>query len=76
MQNFIDSANSRETSTEVMEAISQLARHESEAIRIWEAPTEAEILAIWERVTKNGLIDADEFYWGATSDQWAASVKA
>ena len=68
---FIETADSRETSKELMEAIYFVAgRNDDEAVRIWEDPTESELLAIWERVTKNGLIAADEFCWGADGSQW------
>ena len=69
MSKFTDSAESRETSIEVMAAIEWLASNESESVAIWEAPTEEQILAIWERVTKNGLIE-DDLYWGGSSE-WA-----
>jgi len=75
MTSFIESANSRETSKEIMEAINWMATgNEAEAVRIWEDPTEAEALAIWERVTKNGLLQADEFCWGAAGSSWAAAL--
>ena len=85
--NFIDTADARETSQEIMSAILWVARgrdaeriwadpseDETEAERIWAAPSEAEMLAIWERVTKNGLIDASEFCWGASGSDWANNV--
>lgn len=75
MTNFIESAASRETSKEIMEACLWLARNnEADAVRIWEEPTEAELLSIWERTTKNGLISADEFCWGAAGSDWAAGI--
>jgi hypothetical protein len=65
MTNFIDTAASRETDQSVMEAILYVADgDEAEAARIWQDPTEAEWLAIWERATKNGLIDGDSLQWG------------
>lgn len=73
-EQFIATANSRETSPEVMEAIAVLARDESEAARIWEEPTEAEALAIWERVTKNGLLASSDFVWGAAGAGWAGQL--
>jgi len=76
MQNFITSANSRETSTEIMSAISNIARSESDAVRIWEEPCQSEMIAVWERVTKNGLIDASEFCWGASGSDWAKAIEA
>ena len=77
MISFIECASSRETSVEIMDAILWLARgDETEAVRIWEAPTDREMLALWERVTKNGLVSADEFCWGAAGSKWAAGCNA
>ena len=71
MNTFIDTADSRETSREIMEAILFVARNdESVADRIWSDPTDAELIAIYERATKNGLIDASDLYWGASSNKW------
>lgn len=76
MKTFIETADSRETSKEIMEAIMFVAGGDSsEAVRIWEEPTEAELLAIWERVTQNGLHDASEYCWGADGSKWASSIK-
>ena len=85
--NFIDTADARETSPEIMSAILWVARgcdaeriwfalgeDETEAERIWADPSDAELLAIWERVTKNGLINASEFCWGASGSDWANNV--
>lgn len=77
MTTFIESAASRETSVEIMDAILWLARgNEVEAVRIWEDPTDKEILALWERVTKNGLVSADEFCWGAAGSDWGVGFDA
>lgn len=68
---FIDTADSRETSTEIMEAIWYVSgRNEAEAVRVWEAPTEEEVTAIWERVTSNGVRQASEYCWGAAGSAW------
>ena len=76
MKTFIETGDSRETSKEIMEAIVFVAGGDSaEAVRIWEEPTEAELLAIWERVTQNGLHDASEFCWGCEGSKWADSKK-
>lgn len=73
---FIESADSRGTSSELMEAILYVAGgNEAEAGRIWERPTEAEQIAIWERVTKNGLIADTEFYWGESGNDWATDIR-
>jgi hypothetical protein len=59
-------ADSRETSPEVMAAIAFLARNEAEAEAIWNGdmggichPSD-----LWEASTNNGLIDAQTLYWG------------
>lgn len=75
MSDFLKSADSRETSAELMEAILFVAGgNEARAVRIWEDPSERELVNIWERVTKNGLIDASEFCWGAEGSRWAKSI--
>lgn len=74
MSEFLSTAASRETSPELMEAILAVAGNESRAVRVWEDPTEAEALAIWERVTKNGLLDSGEFTWGASGSDWAKAL--
>jgi hypothetical protein len=75
MTNFINTAESRETSPEIMEAIMYVAGNDAEAVRVWEEPTEPEMLAIWERVTKNGNLDASDFCWGAEGSRWAADIE-
>ena len=77
MPAFLDSADSRETSIELMEAILKTARdNEVEAVSIWEDPTEEQLIAVWEVVTKNGLSDASEFCWGESVDSWAEDITA
>ena len=71
MSKFIDSANSRETDPAIMEAILYVAGgDEADAVRIWEEPSREELLAIWERVTRNGLRDATDFCWGSAGSAW------
>lgn len=74
MTDFLNTAASRETSPELMDAILHIAGNEAAAVRVWEEPTEAEALAVWERVTKNGLIDSAEFVWGAAGSDWAKQL--
>lgn len=69
-QTFIQSADSRETSAEIMGAIDWLSTSEKDAERIWASPTNEEMLAIWERATNNGNVDSDELYWGDSGNQW------
>ena len=71
--NFIETADSRETSREIMEAIRAVAGSETAAVRVWEAPSYEEALAVWERVTNNGNTDSTDFCWGAAGSAWAAA---
>lgn len=72
--NFIETAAARETSPEVMEAIWYVSgRNEAVAARVWESPTEPEMIAIWERVTVNGLKPSSRFFWGAAGSDWATN---
>ena len=66
-QDFIASADTRETSPEIMEAIAFFARDESEAIALWNGDgigQIANLTDVWERATKNGLIDGQDLMWG------------
>jgi len=74
MTDFINSADSRETSVEIMEAIRAVAGSETAAVRVWEEPTYEESMAVWERVTKNGLRDSTNYVWGASGSSWAAAA--
>lgn len=74
MSKFIESADSRDTSVELMEAILYVAGNETNAVRVWEEPTATEALAIWERVTKNGLLESSDFCWGVAGSRWAEEL--
>lgn len=74
MTDFISTADSRETSVEIMEAILAVAGSQSAAVRVWDEPTYEETLAVWERVTKNGLRDSTDYCWGAAGSAWAAAA--
>ena len=54
----------RKTDILVAKAIFEIASGEDEADTIWEDPTEEQWRAIWEIVTKNGLLDGNDFSWG------------
>ena len=69
--NFIDTADSRDTSREIMAAILAVAGSDTAAARVWENPTYEESLAVWERVTNNGNTDSTDFFWGAAGSAWA-----
>ena len=73
---FIATANSRNTSPEIMEAIAFLARNAAEAEAIWEGDRlgESELLAIWEHATGNGFRDASALFWGAAGNDWAQHI--
>ena len=68
MGNFVTSADSRETDTEIMKAILKLDSGNPE--RIWSDPTQAETIAIWEIVTKKGSIPSTDFCWGVEGSKW------
>lgn len=73
MSNFIESASSRETSVEIMEAILKVANgNEQIAEQIWEDASDAELVAIIEIVTNNGMHETTDFVWGAAGEEWAA----
>lgn len=64
---FIATADSRETSSEVMEAIVFFARNEEEAVALWEGDgigSVANLVDVWENATGNGRISDETLYWG------------
>lgn len=68
---FIETADSRETSREIMEAIWTVSgKDDAEAVRIWTEPRPEELTAIWEIVTSNGVRKASEYQWGASGSGW------
>jgi hypothetical protein len=72
---FLDSGDARETSEEIIKAIHSVASgNDDEAERIWEAPIPEELIAIWEAVTKNGLIPSTNFVWGHECQYWANPI--
>jgi len=76
-EDFIASADSRETSREIMEAIAWFVKDEAEAEALWNGdwlwnictPTD-----LWRRVTKDGLLEATDFFWGASGPRWWALI--
>ena len=70
---FIATADSRQTSVEIMRAIAFMARNSKEAEAMWEGDLlgDTGLLALWEHATSNGLRDASELYWGASGNDWA-----
>lgn len=71
MRDFMASGKSRETCDQIMYAIARIARNASDAERIWQAPSDAEICAIAEIATQNGNdgIPSD-YHWGAAGNDW------
>jgi hypothetical protein len=70
---FIATADSRETSPEIMQAIAFFARDISEADDLWNGDGFGRICNLshlWEHVTNNGRLDPSEFCWGAAGHQW------
>ena len=70
---FIVTADSRQTSPEIMRAIAFHARDRAEAEAIWDGgalDVATTLLAIWETATCNGARDVD-LSWGAEGDHWA-----
>jgi hypothetical protein len=58
-------AHTHETDIEIVESIANLASYDRfEMQRMWQDPTEAEIIAIWEDVTNNGQHDDTLMAWG------------
>ena len=70
---FIASGASRETSQEIMEAIVFFSRNRFEAEELWNGDGFGRICNLsdlWERVTKNGLIDPSKYHWGVNGTRW------
>lgn len=64
---FIASADSRETSREVMQAIAFFARDAAEAEALWNGDgfgQFANLSGIWEHATGNGRISDEDLFWG------------
>lgn len=75
---FIATADSRETSREIMQAIVFFARNVAEAEALWAGdawgivcyPTD-----MWEHVTNNGRIDPTDFCWGGAGAGWWSELE-
>jgi len=69
---FTATADSRETDVELMDAIYKVAESDNaDPVQVWEDPTDAQLVAITEVVTKNGMIETTDFCWGAAGSNWA-----
>ncbi len=70
---FLASADRRETSKEIMEAIVFFARDLREAEELWNGDGFGRICNpsdLWENVTGNGGRDPTDFCWGAAGRDW------
>jgi hypothetical protein len=76
MAKFMQTADAKETSVELMEAILMAAGGDEEkAEAIWaNGPTSGELVAIVEIVTKNGMYETTDFAWGAAGENWESSL--
>ncbi len=64
---FVASADSRETSRKVMEAIAFFARNEAEAEAVWQGDGLGQVCHlsdVWEHATGNGRDDDNDLFWG------------
>jgi len=74
IEQCLSSSDSRQTSPEILEAIVRQSDSARSPADIWDAPTYPEALAIWERVTDNGLRDSADYLWGEAGDAWADAL--
>ena len=69
MTDFLNSAASRETSQEIIDAIWKLAGGDEKlAKKIWNAPSEPQQVDILDMIKELG--DPEDFVWGDHGDQW------
>jgi len=61
---FIETATSRETDVEVMQAIASIASSDSEADAIWDAPTDEQVQQI------RSIVGDGDYCWGAAGSRW------
>ena len=76
---FIATADSRETSPEIMQTIAFFARDINEAEALWNGDgfgVVCQVSDLWENVTNNGLVDATDFCWGAAGRNWMDALDA
>lgn len=75
MDRFLSTAEMRNTSRKIMEAIGLLGTDESESelVRIWEEPTCDEKYFVLNKVTKDGS-SPDDYSWGAAGERWADNL--
>jgi hypothetical protein len=70
---FIATGGSRETSPEIMQAIAFFSRNSAEAEALWNGEGFGTVCwpsDLYEHVTRNGLRNTEEFFWGASKNHW------
>ena len=69
MSKFLNSADKRETSQEIIDAIWKLAGGDEKlAEKIWSAPSEPQQVDILDMIKEIG--EPEDFVWGDHGDQW------
>jgi len=75
-QNIETWADSHETAIEIANVIFEMADSNDDAERIWQNPTDSEILEIWKKATHGELLNASDLFWGVDSlDEIMENVK-
>ncbi len=69
MTDFVQTAEARNTSVELMQAI--LNAEPEIAEFIWRASHDAELAQIIEIVTQSGRFKTTDFHWGVSGTEWA-----
>lgn len=73
-QDFINSADSRETSREIMEAIIAFSNDLADAEYIWEEGlvnfNENARFHFINTATRDGRLETADLYWGAAGNKW------
>ncbi len=77
-QAFLASADSRETSIEIMRAIAAFSRNANDAEIIWQDGIgnwdASSAKAFVNAVTGNGAYDPTDFHWGAAGGNWVKGL--
>lgn len=75
LNEFVATADSRETDVELMEAIYKAAESDhADPAQVWENPTPAQVVAITEIATNNGQSETTDYCWGAAGSNWACAM--
>jgi len=67
--NFLKSADSRETSQEIIDAIWKIAGGDEKlAVKIWNEPTESQHIDVLDMIKEDH--EPDELFWGEHGSRW------